>query len=67
MFKVLRNLGGVDFEIFEFDRGVADAGVADAGVADAGGADAGQVFHELHAESQNRDFVHLCCRTGWIQ
>jgi len=43
---------GVDFEIFEFDRGVADAG---------------QILHEVHAESQNRDFVHVCCRTVWIQ
>ena len=49
------------------DAGVADAGVADAGVADAGVADAGQTLHELHAESQNRDFFHLCCRTVWIQ
>jgi len=52
VFKILWNLGGVDFEIFEFDRGVADAG---------------QILHELHAQSQNRDFVHLCCRTVWIQ
>jgi len=51
VFEILWNVGGVDFEIFEFDRGVADAG---------------QILHELHAESQNRDLFCRTVWIQWI-